>query len=275
MDDYLSIQEFSKLSGVEASTLRYWDELGLFSPLMRNPDNNYRYYSTVQLLALNFVTTLSELEIPLKTIAELREGREPENLLDLLEKQEKLMDMEMRNLRLRYSIIHARRELINIGAKIDESEISVCSKEEIPMFLWQRNEYQEGDTFIQPLAGNINWTTENHINLSFPVGGFYDNMESFAKAPNRPDHFISIDPIGTHIQKAGDYLVGYVRGYYGDVGDLPERMITYAKEHSLYITGPVYVVYLFDEFCTKDPSRYLAQSSIAVSKTPRTSRRKG
>ena len=274
MNDFLSIQEFSKISGIEASTLRYWDEIGLFSPLMRNPENNYRYYSTVQLLALNFVTTLSELEIPLKTIAELREERTPDNLLDLLEKQEKAMDMQMRALRRRYSIIHARRELINIGAKIDESEISVCSKDEMPMYLWPRNEYQEDDTFIEPLAGYVNWTTDNHINLGFPVGGYYDDMESFANAPGRPNHFISIDPVGTHCQKAGEYLVGYIRGYYGELGDLPERMIAHAKEHSLYITGPVYIVYLFDEFCTREPSQYLAQASIAVSKPPRASRRK-
>ena len=266
MDDYLSIQEFSKLSGVESSTLRYWDEIGLFSPLMRNPENNYRYYSTVQLLALNFVTTLSDLEIPLKTIAELREGRDPDDLLELLEKQEKLMDMEMRNLRRRYSIIHARRELINLGVKIDESRIMVCPKEEVNMFLWPHNEYKEGDTFIDPLSDYVSWTAENHINLGFPVGGYHDNIESFMKAPSRPDHFISIDPVGTYTQKAGEYLVGYVRGHYGDFSDLPERMYAYAKENSLNIIGPVFTVYLFDEFCTKDPSQYLAQISIAVSK---------
>ena len=269
LDDYLSIQEFSKLSGVEASTLRYWDEIGLFTPLTRNPGNNYRCYSTVQLLALNFVTTLSELEIPLKTIASLREDRDPENLLELLEKHEKRMDMEMRNLRLRYSIIHARREFINFGVKVDESEISIRSNEELSMYLWPRNEYRDGDTFIDPLAGYVATTGDYHINLCFPVGGYHDDMESFANAPGKPDHFISIDPLGTHTQKAGDYLVGFVRGYYGELGDLPERMMAYAKSNSLDVSGPVYTVYLFDEFCTKEPSQYLAQSRVAVSKTRR------
>jgi len=86
MSTVLSIQEFSKISGIESSTLRYWDELGLFSPLARNPETNYRYYNTAQLLALNFVTVLSDLGFPLKTIAKLREERDPEKLLDLLEK---------------------------------------------------------------------------------------------------------------------------------------------------------------------------------------------
>ena len=266
MEDTLSIQEFSKISGVESSTLRYWDDIGIFTPLKRHPENNYRYYSAAQLLALNFVTVLSDLEIPLKTIAELRKERDPDKLLALLEKQEHQMDMEMRRLRMRYSIIHARRELINLGAKVDENAISVEQLEEKAMILWPRNEYKDGDTFIKPLSTLIAQTGEYHINLSFPVGGYYDSIDTLAKAPDCPSNFISIDPIGTHLRKTGEYLVGYARGYYGDIGDLPERMSAYAKENSIYITGPAYILYLWEEICTKDPSMYLAQCSVAISR---------
>ena len=266
VEDYLSIQEFSKISGVESSTLRYWDEIGIFTPLKRHPDNNYRYYSAAQLLALNFVTVLSDLGIPLKTIAELRRERDPEKLLALLEKQEHQMDMEMRGLRERYSIIHARRELINIGLKVDESTMSVQKLDEKAMILWPRNEYNEGDTFVEPLSSFIAHTGHHHINLSFPVGGYFDDMQSFANAPDRPDHFISVDPVGTHIRKAGDYLVGYARGYYGDIGDLPERMSAFAADHSFNLVGPVYILYLWEEICTKDPNMYLAQCCAAISR---------
>jgi len=266
MDDYLSIQEFSKLSGIESSTLRYWDEIGIFTPLKRHPDNNYRYYSTAQLLALNFVTTLSELEIPLKTIAELRKERDPENFLDVLERTEHQMDMEMRRLRLRYSIIHARRELINLGVKVDENSLSVMQLDEKAMILWPKNEYKEGDTFIEPLSAFVARTSEHHINLSFPVCALHLSMDSFCAAPGRPDHFVSIDPTGMYTRKAGEYLVGYARGYYGEIGDLPERMKSYAKENSLNIVGPVFTIYLHEEISTKDQSQYLAQCSIAVSR---------
>jgi len=262
----LSIQEFSKISGVESSTLRYWDEIELFSPLMRNPENNYRHYSNVQLLALNFVTTLSSLDIPLKTIADLRDERDPEGLLEILERLEKRMDMEMRDLRERYSIIHARRELIQMGIKIDEGALSVMHLESRQMIVWPRNEYREGDTFLEPLTKHISETNEHHINLSFPVAGRHDDMESFINAPGRPDNFVSIDPIGTYERKAGDYLVGYVRGYYGQLGDLPERMNVYANENSLKLSGPVFTMYLHEEICTADPSQYLAKISVAVEK---------
>jgi len=266
MSKTLSIHDFSKVSGVESSTLRYWDEIGIFTPVERNPENNYRHYCMSQLIALNFVTTLSELEIPLKTISELRKARDPENFLVLLEKLEIQMDMEMRRLRQRYSIIHARRELINLGLKADVDSVFVMEMDEKMMTLWPRNEYREGDSFLEALASLIPKTGENHINLSFPVAGYHDNMHSFANAPGNPDHFLSLDPIGSYRRRAGDYLVGYSRGFYGNVGDLPERMSAYAKENSLIMTGPVYSVYLLEEICTQDPTKYLGMCSVAISK---------
>ena len=87
MKDFFSVKEFSKLTGIETSTLRFWDDIGLFSPAKRDPENNYRYYSLAQITTVNFVSTLSNLNIPLKDIAKLRKDREPENLMRLLEQK--------------------------------------------------------------------------------------------------------------------------------------------------------------------------------------------
>ena len=267
MKDLYSIQEFAKLTGVEASRLRYWDDIGLFSPIKRNPENNYRYYSITQILTLNFVSVLSDINIPLKTISELRNERDPESFLYLLEKKEREMDMELRSLRLRSSIIHARQEMIRIGLKSDHSQITVAEMEEKAMILWPRNEYQEDDTFIDPLASFINQAESLFINLNFPVGGYHDDMETFLKAPGRPQRFLSLDPVGKHKKEAGQYLVGFTRGYYSEYGDLPQKMATYAQEHDLTFVGPVYIVYLLEEICLQEPSQYLAQISVAVEPT--------
>ena len=271
MKDLFSIKEFSDISGVESTVLRYWDEIGIFCPMNRNPENNYRYYSIVQLLTLNFVTTLSDLGIPLKTIAELRKERDPESILALLSKRERELDMELRTLRLRSSIIHAREDLIMRGLRVDEAQVSVQHMPEMAFVLWPRNEYEEGDAFIDPLAAFINKTEKHHINLCFPVGGYWSSMEAFVKEPARPEHFFSIDPIGTHIQKEGEYLVGFARGYYGEMGDLPKRMTSYTEENSLTFSGPVFTAYLLEEICNQDTSQYLAQTYVAVKKPKRPS----
>jgi len=264
MNDYLSIHEFSKIADIEASKLRYWDEIGLFSPIMRDPDNNYRYYSVAQLFALNFVTVMSELQIPLKTIAKLREERDPEQLLALLEKQEKRMDKEMRDLRQRYSIVHARRELINYGLKADANAVDVMYRDETEMVLWPKNAYGDGENFLTPLAAHIAQMKQYNISLSFPVGAYHNNMDSFVNKTGQPEHFFTIDPTGVHMRKEGEYLVGFARGPYGEVGDLPQRMSACIRERSLTVHGPVYITYLHDEICTNDSNLFLAQACIAV-----------
>ena len=290
MKGLFSIQEFSKLTGVETSKLRFYDRIGLFSPAIRNPDNNYRYYSPAQVMSLNFITVLSDLNLPLRAIAELRKERSPVKILQLLDKQEKIMNVEMRALRQRYAIIHTRRELINYGmiltngykavkgkrmgdgditeggVTVDENSISVLHRENKEYVLWPRNEYSEGDTFVQPLISYINHASERNINLAFPIGGYWDNMESFNTSPSQPDHFLTIDPMGDKVRKEGFYLIGFNRGYYGEMGDLPERMDAYAKEKSLNLTGPVLAMYIFDEICTGDPERFLVQVCVAVTR---------
>jgi len=220
-----------------------------------------------QITALNFVATMSDLGIPLKTIAELRKKRDPEKLSRVLEKKSRELDMELRKLRERSSIIHTKQEMIRFGLRVDENQISVMFKEEDRQaVLWPRNEYKQGDTFIEPLTAFVNQAEKLRINLSFPIGGRYENMETFTEAPDRPDYFFSIDTTGTNVRKRGEYLVGFARGYYGELGDLPKRMAEYAKENDLNIPGHVYITYPHDEACFPEPDHYLAQVMVAVSR---------
>ena len=262
----IHIKNFSKLSGIDSSTLRYWDAIGVFSPVERHPETNYRYYTSRQLLTLNCIRILSKLKTPLKTIADLKNERNPDSMLKLLDELEKQMLTEMDYIRLRYSIIQARRRQINKGLRVDENTIQVMSKDERSVMVWPKNEYNDGDSFIEPLAAKVAVASQHSINLSFPVGGLYASMDSFSRAPNRPCHFYSMDPYGTKKVKAGNYLTGFCRGNYGEVGDLPDRLNAYARDNSLIFTGPVYIEYLFDELCTPNPNQYLAQCIVAVTK---------
>ena len=289
MKEFLSVKEFSKFTGIEQTTLRYWDDIGLFSPAKRDPDNNYRYYSPEQIIAVNFITVLSELNVPLKTIGEMEKERTPDRIVRLIEQQERLLDMEMRRLRECYSIIHTRLELINYGSRlvdgfnsidgtrvdkdagtndgmwVDETRIGVLDREERAYILGPRTEFKEGETFYEPFMKFCDMADELRMNLSFPIGGYYGSFDAFMRAPGKPDYFFSLDPTGNRKREAGKYLVGFTRGYYGEFGNLHERMAAYIREHSLSVSGPVYALYLHDEICIKDPSRYLVQTCVAVS----------
>jgi len=290
MKEYLSIKEFAKLSGIEQTTLRYWDDIGLFSPAKRDPENNYRYYTHEQIIAVKFITVLSELNIPLRIIADIQEGRSPEKIVNLIEHQERVLDREMNKLREQYSVLHARLEMINYGKYIsngfnylygarvlgdntstegvwvDETQIVTLERESRSYVLGPPNDWSgSGEQFYDVFIEFCKAAADLRINLSLPVGGYHDDIKSFLNAPSEPNRFFSFDPTGNRIIPAGKYVTGYFRGYYGELGELPDRIAAHLKEHKLKAKGPVYTLYLLDEVCIADPSQYLGQIRVAVS----------
>ncbi|MCL1872657.1 MAG: MerR family transcriptional regulator [Clostridiales bacterium] len=293
MKELLSIKEFSKLSGISQTTLRHWEESGLFFPVKRDMKTNYRYYSPDQMVTIKFISVLSNLNIPLKEIRKADSERTPEKILALIEQREKQIDMELHKLRECYSIINTRRELISYGIKVlegykaadgeiakdknnkntanengyvDVTKIAVLKREGTPYILGSGNNWNEDEDFYKPLMNFCNEALNLRINLSFPIGGMHESWDRFLKAPGNPDYFISLDPTGNRSSKAGNYLTGFAYGYYGHFGDLPARMTAYIEEKNLTVSGPVFSVYLHDEVCVKDISHYLSQVYVAVSK---------
>ncbi|MCL2094654.1 MerR family transcriptional regulator [Candidatus Saccharibacteria bacterium] len=269
LKNLITINEFAKLSGVEPSTLRYWDEIGLFSPSRRDAVNNYRYYTPDQIMAVNFITVLSGLEVPLKDIDRAEAGRTPDSILELMERQDELLNLEMRRLQERQAIIHTRQKLINRGKKMaeaaDRGEVAVMEMAEMRFVRGERNEYMNAEgreSFHRLFAKFCKQAEAMRINLGFTVGGVHDDWWSFVKEPGQPDYFMSVDPAGNQKQEAGDYLVGLGRGYYGELEDVKERMERYAAKHGVKTKGMVYTLYLHDEICMKDKEKYLVQVAV-------------
>ena len=65
------IGEFSKLSRVPVSALRYYSDLGLLLPAAVDQDTGYRYYTATQLPRLNRILALKDLGLSLDEIASI------------------------------------------------------------------------------------------------------------------------------------------------------------------------------------------------------------
>jgi DNA-binding transcriptional MerR regulator len=68
------IGEFAQIAQVSGRLLRYYDELGLLSPVRIDPQTGYRWYSARQLPRLNRILALKELGLTLEQIAPLLDG---------------------------------------------------------------------------------------------------------------------------------------------------------------------------------------------------------
>jgi DNA-binding transcriptional MerR regulator len=261
--DRLSIKEFSKLTGVKETTLRYYDDMGLFSPAVRG-ENKYRYYSPQQLTTINAINMLHELDMSMKRIGEIERTRSPESIYEVLGERERELEEELSKLNQSFNIIHTLRDMISEGLEIDEHAISVVKMDELHMKIGDKNVFGQSSYFYDAFTRFCYKAKEKGIDLRFPIGGMFDDFETYLGDARQPGHWFSVDPSGDVVKPAGKYVVGYDRGYYGDEVDLPQRMEAYIKEHSLKPKGPVYGIYLHDEICLKDPDNYLLQASVRV-----------
>ena len=263
LKDFLTISEFSEWTGIPRSALIYYDKVGLFQPAYRG-ENNYRYYTYLQTITVNLINTLKNIGVSLETIGNLMRTRTPEDLLELLSSKERDIIREMEHLQEAKKVISVFNNHIRKGLTGESECVSVKYLEGEPFTLGPINDYTGEETFYNAFQRYCKNHEEKGGNLNYPIGGWWSCMEDFLKNPIRPTRFFSIDPDGSHYKEAGKYLLGYNRGFYGEIGNLPERMVIYAKENNLTYAGPMFNLFLLDEISVIDHKQYLMQASILV-----------
>jgi len=263
-NDFLTIKEFAARTGISESTLRHYDDIKLFQPIKRG-ENGYRYYSPAQTIMVKLINVLTNLDIPLKTISEMQKTKTPKRMLELFHNQELELNRELFRLQQAYAVLHAYHELIQQGLMVDELSISVKWMSAMTIEMGSVNSFDSG-YFYDSFYDFLKLMEERKISNAYPVGGCYDNVDAFLNQPGQPTRFFSIAPAGRDVKEAGEYLVGYTRGYYGRLGDFPQRMKAYAEEHNLSFVDPVYEIYLHDEISVLDLDQFLVQISIPLKK---------
>ena len=269
--DLMTIKEFAQCVGVKQSVLRYYDDIGLFRPT-KYGESGYRYYSPFQITAFNMVSVLCGLRTKLKEIGDLQRNRTPETILEHLEKQEEKFDSEMHRLQESYAIAHAYRWMIKEALAVDENIVTERYMPEKPIFIGPETQFEETTNFFDDFLMFYKYSRSKSINLSYPVGAMFNDMDTFKLRPSMPNHFYSTDPRGSVKKEEGRYLIAYTRGYYGKTNDIPEKMAEYTADHGLDFDGPVYSLYLLDEVSVLDPDQYLAQICVRVTKKRRRNR---
>jgi len=260
---FLSINQFSEITGLNVSTLRYYDQIGILEPASRGR-NKYRYYAPYQLFTTNFINFLAELGVPLARIKELSSKRSPREVFDLLCECEQSLDLELKRIQNAYSKIHEFQRSILASENIDLCQFQLVQMKERAIILSPVNDWTKYADFYEPFVHFCKNLNENGNNHGYPVGGCFDSINAFQETPSQANRFFFADPNGKDKIKKGNYVVGHVRGYYADMGDMPERIIAYAEENNLNFAGSVYVTYLLNEVSLADRDNYLAQVMVEV-----------
>ena len=262
-NDLLAISDFARITGINRSALIYYDEIGLFAPAKRG-DNGYRYYSPQQIVTINSINLLHELDMPIRQITHIQSNRSPELMFEVLNEKEAALEAEFINIERSYNVVKTLKRMIQAGLSADEFVIETRFLEEMPIVIGPQNDFGGSQYFYDAFLKFCSEAKQYRIDLRLPVGGMFEDFNTFCAFPGRPTRFFSVDPKGLDKRPAARYLSAYQRGYYGETGSLVDRTKTYMSESGLSPVGPVYNLFLHDELSIDDPKNYLMNFTVEV-----------
>jgi hypothetical protein len=163
-----------------------------------------------------------------------------------------------------YNVVRTLKRMIQSGISADETVVETKYYDELPIVIGPENDFGSSPYFYDAFLHFCSVSKQYRIDLRLPVGGMFLNFDKFLSEPSKPEYFFSVDPKGLDKRASGKYVSALQRGYYGQTGNVVERIQNFMQEHELKPAGPVYNMFLHDELSIDNPDNYLMQFTVAV-----------
>lgn len=263
---YLTTGEFAKIAGVTKDTLFHYDEIGVFSPALKE-DNGYRYYYIWQLEAFQAITVLRKLGMPLKEIRDYLRRRGPETFLELMRVKEEEIEREIKTLKQIKSFIRN---------KISEVEAVMDLPLDTPRVVTQNAEWllvtdvngQEEKTLATEISGYM-INCERHNLIVSATGGIcrYEDLQngrydSYRQVYTRVDRKLPGLPVT--LKPAGQYAEVCYKGYEGNMKHPYRLLEAFAGAHGLKLEEQWYEDFVADELMADDCEKYIVRVSAGI-----------
>lgn len=116
-----SIGQFSAILNINKKTLRYYDDIDLFKPVVVDENNKYRYYDEEQLPAIKEIIRLKDVGIPLEQIRKILNEKDSKILLDIYTQRMKEIEKLLKQL-------NTQKKLIEEHLKIEKNDIDTVGE---------------------------------------------------------------------------------------------------------------------------------------------------
>lgn len=261
---YLSTGEFAKLAGVTKHTLFHYDKIGLLSPEVKLPNNQYRYYSLSQLDLIKVIILLRDLGMPLLEIKSYLDQRNPSLFIDLLSRELKDIQDKILSLQKLKHWIKEELQLLSDAMSYAWDDISIIEMKK--QYLFTTPVYSLQDKEIAKTISKLVISGNDH-NLQSPygIGGIRDlssfdpTIEKYTEFYLLLNHPAKGVPLKT--RPAGKYLRAFHHGDYDTIYLTYERLLRFARENQIHLTGFFYEDMLLDTLAVKTEKDYLIQIS--------------
>lgn len=252
----LSIGEFSKMCGVSAKTLRYYDEIGLIHPDEINYDNGYRYYSIRQLKRMLLISRLKAYHFSLEEIKAILEGEEDpseERLYSTLNRKRKEILKKLHA--LEYALVQISNDIIlvekgvPIMSYLDHIEVQLVETQPMNILyvrqMMSSDDYASGyKKYFSRLYEKI--ATEKLTLLGMPMT-FYHSPE-YNPAGNDTEFAIPIEETvkGTRVLTGGLCAKSVLKGSYSELASVYAKLREWVELEGYEMVQAPYEVYITD-----------------------------
>ncbi|MCM2605462.1 MerR family transcriptional regulator [Rossellomorea marisflavi] len=268
----LRIGEISNLFKLSKPTLRYYDEIGLFSPKYTDEQNQYRYYGIEQFATLDAIIFLRKNGFAIKDIKEQLEKRSPEGTLDLLQRKLEETRQEIRDLEIISRKIQNKITTIQEGLSL-LTETAVTIKEFGARSITYY--YNEGPVDMIAKMDEIHLSDMERISqMSHVYDGFFTGDLGFVvdypslqeEGPVKYGRIFDLneDHASPHFLRGGLYACYPYKGPYEDIKEAHLHVLDHIHTHGYLVDGEAIELYILDESVVKDENDYLTMIQVPV-----------
>ncbi|MEG1824578.1 MAG: MerR family transcriptional regulator [Cloacibacillus sp.] len=266
MRDYYKISEISKLYGIGADSLRYYERLGILRP--HRDDNGYRLYRLKEMYKLNIIRDLRRLDFSMSQIKEYLADQNVDNTLELLHSERRMLEERILELKNRKGLINERIAVLNNAREIKTNIFTKKTLRE--RFCVQLCEHITRDEEMDFAVKRLHRKHEEKIrDLGNQVIGAFLSIDRVRQGiANVYDAvFFILEQKTTDydfILPAGEYLSYFYSGGYGQNVERMEEMLSYAARNKLRLLGEPFEMYEIDNRDTVREEEFLTEIQVRI-----------
>lgn len=263
---YFTTGEFARILGVRKHTLFHYDEIGLFSPALKE-ENGYRYYFVWQMDMFEVIRALQKLGMSLGEIKEYMENRSPERFMSMMDGKKRQIDEEIRRLKNMKRFILHEEESVQLAMKAALDEPRLVERDREYLLVSDISAGSERKAAVE-IAEHVRMQEKYHDTVG-EVGSIYlgEDMDRgiydrYVKVYTRLDKKTASRRVQSRPE--GVYVELYSRGHLWDM-EKPYRLISaFAGERGIRLGQMWYEDLMLDELTVKEYEQYIVKVMVPV-----------
>lgn len=267
---YFNTGEFAKLCNVKKQTLFHYDQIGVFSPEIKD-ENGYRYYSYQQFEVFGVISMLKNLKMPLKEIKAYLDTRTPESLINLFENKLVDIDNEIGTLQRTRMLMEKKLSSVKKVQSIDPDKITIEFMDAEYLVISSSIENISHKEYLKTVSNHVNYCFSNKLNIDYSIGLMIDKKNILKGVEYNYSNLYSkanfkYEIPNMFIKPKGLYAIAYHKGNPDNINNSYQRIVKYLEKAGLEIGNYAYEEFILDETTVIDRQNYLTR--ILVELTP-------